>query len=163
MAVDMFLKLDGIQGEARDSLGHANEIDISTFSWGVSQSGNFNHGFGGAEGRANVQALNVTKKVDAASHALLKTCITGKHIPTGKLTIRKAGGGKPVEYVVINLEKVFVTSVSTSSSTGSETVMENIAFSFEKVNFVYQEQGDDGAKKGGTKEMSFNVTTNAAA
>ncbi len=163
MAVDMFLKLDGIQGEARDSLGHANEIDIHSFSWGVNQSGNFNYGNGAGEGRANIQALSVTKKVDTSSHALLKTCITGKHISTGKLTIRKAGGDSPVEYVVINLEKVFVTSVSTSSSIGSEAVMENIAFSFEKVNFVYQEQGDDGAKKGGTKEMSFNVTTNAAA
>lgn len=163
MAVDMFLKLDGVQGEARDSLGHANEIDINSFSWGISQSGNFNHGFGGAEGRANVKTINVTKKVDCSSHTLLKSCITGKHIATGKLTIRKAGGSAPVEYVVINLDKVFVTSVSTSSSSGAETVAENVALSFEKVTFTYQEQGDDGAKLGGTKEMSYNVTTNAVA
>lgn len=163
MAVDMFLKLDGIPGEARDSLGHANEIDIKSFTWGVSQLGNFNHGNGGGKGRVNIDTLNIVKKVDAASHALFKSCVTGKHIPTGKLTIRKAGGAAPVEYVTISLEKVFVNNISTNSTRDSESVMEDISFSFEKVTFSYQEQGDDGAKLGGAKEMSFNVATNAAA
>ena len=38
MAVDYFLKLDGIPGESTDAK-HKGEIDVLAFSWGVSQSG----------------------------------------------------------------------------------------------------------------------------
>ena len=34
MAVDMFLKLDGIEGESKDAK-HAGEIDIESFAWGM--------------------------------------------------------------------------------------------------------------------------------
>jgi len=34
MAVDMFLKIDGIEGDARDSR-HKGEIEILSFSWGA--------------------------------------------------------------------------------------------------------------------------------
>ena len=38
MAVDMFLKLDGIKGESKDHK-HKDEIHIESFSWGLSQTG----------------------------------------------------------------------------------------------------------------------------
>jgi type VI protein secretion system component Hcp len=36
MAVDLFLKIDGIQGESTDA-SHADEIDIFSYTWGESQ------------------------------------------------------------------------------------------------------------------------------
>jgi len=36
--VDYFLKLDGIEGESQD-YKHKGEIDVESFSWGVSQVG----------------------------------------------------------------------------------------------------------------------------
>jgi len=33
MAVDMFLKIDGVEGESRDET-HQKEIDILSWSWG---------------------------------------------------------------------------------------------------------------------------------
>ena len=38
MAVDYFLKIDGIEGESKDSK-HAKEIDLLSWSWGASQTG----------------------------------------------------------------------------------------------------------------------------
>ena len=37
MAFDAFLKLDGVKGESFDNT-HKGEIDILSFSWGVSQT-----------------------------------------------------------------------------------------------------------------------------
>lgn len=37
MAVDYFLKLDGIEGESADS-NHKNEIQLMSWSWGASRS-----------------------------------------------------------------------------------------------------------------------------
>ena len=45
MALDMFLKLDGIAGESTNK-GHKDEIEVLSFSWGVSNSSEI-----GAQGR----------------------------------------------------------------------------------------------------------------
>ncbi|HAF25425.1 MAG TPA: type VI secretion system tube protein Hcp, partial [Blastocatellia bacterium] len=37
MAVDMFLKLEGIKGESKDKV-HKDEIHIESFSWGMDQT-----------------------------------------------------------------------------------------------------------------------------
>ena len=38
MAVNMFLKLDGIAGESKDAK-HKGEIDLVSFSWGETNTG----------------------------------------------------------------------------------------------------------------------------
>ena len=38
MAYDAFLKIDGIEGESNDKT-HKGEIELSSFSWGVSNAG----------------------------------------------------------------------------------------------------------------------------
>ena len=42
MAVDMFLKIDGIPGESTDDR-HKDEIDILSYAWGESQPGTGMH------------------------------------------------------------------------------------------------------------------------
>ena len=45
MAVDMFLKVsNNIKGESKDHK-HKDEIDVLAWSWGVSNSGTFHHGW----------------------------------------------------------------------------------------------------------------------
>lgn len=39
MAIDMYLKVEGVTGESKDS-NHTGWIDINSFSWGASQPGN---------------------------------------------------------------------------------------------------------------------------
>jgi len=43
MAVDMFLKIDDIKGESVDDV-HADEIDLKTWGWGMSQTGSTHSG-----------------------------------------------------------------------------------------------------------------------
>ncbi|WP_271009457.1 Hcp family type VI secretion system effector [Paucibacter sp. B51] len=143
MAVDMFLSLAGIKGESKDKK-HAGEIDILAWSWGVSNSGTFHAGGGGGAGKANFQDISITKYVDKASHALLDSCATGKHIDTAKLIVRKAGSS-PLEYIIIELTEVLVTSVSTGGSGGEDRLTENISLNFAKIKFSYVPQKPDGS------------------
>ena len=112
MAVDIFIKIGDIKGESMDK-AHKDEIDVLNWSWGMSQSGNMHVGSGGGAGKVNVQDLSLTKFVDKASPNLMMHCASGKHIDKVKLTVRKAGGESQVEYMIINLEEVLVTSLST--------------------------------------------------
>ena len=50
---DYFLKLEGVKGESQSDR-HKDEIDVLSFSWGVSQTGTFAHGGGGGEGKAPI-------------------------------------------------------------------------------------------------------------
>jgi len=85
MAVDYFLKLDGIPGESTDAK-HKDEIDTLAFSWGVSQSGSSGPGGGGGAGKAVFEDLLVVARTSKASPKLLLACASGQHIKTAVLT-----------------------------------------------------------------------------
>ena len=65
MAVDMFIKIDGIKGESADDK-HKEEIDVLSWSWGMSQSGSAHMGGGAGAGKVNVNDLSFTKYIDVA-------------------------------------------------------------------------------------------------
>ena len=129
MAVDMFIKIEGIDGEAQDA-NHKDEIDVLAWSWGASQSGTTHMGSGGGGGKVNIQDLSFTHYVDSASHLLLQRCFDGLHIPEATLTVRKAGGAEPLEYIIIKLEDIIVSSVSTGGSGGEDRLTENVTLNF---------------------------------
>lgn len=158
MAVDMFLKINGIDGESKDA-GHTGQIDILAWSWGLSQSGSFHVGGGGGAGKVNVQDLSVTKYVDKASPNLMLFCSNGTHIDEAILYVRKAGKD-PLEYMVITMKKLMITSVSTGGSGGEDRLTENITINFAHVNYDYQPQKDDGSKDGGAINYKWDIEAN---
>lgn len=159
MAVDMFLNIEGeIKGESKDS-SHKDEIDVLAWSWGMSNSGSFHMGGGGGSGKANFQDLAVTKFVDQASPILMLYCSNGDHFSKATLTVRKAGK-KPLEYIIITMENVLITSVATGGSGGEDRLTENVTLNFEKVEVKYTEQKDTG-EAGEVKELKWDIGANA--
>jgi type VI secretion system secreted protein Hcp len=142
MAVDIFLKIEGINGEAQDA-GHKKEIDVLAWSWGASQSGTTHSGGGGGSGKASFQDISITKWVDSASHNLLKYVATGKHVKEALLTVRKAGD-KPLEYIKLTMKDCLISSVSTGGSGGEDRLTENISINFGEFIFEYTPQKPDG-------------------
>ncbi|MGE6888400.1 type VI secretion system tube protein Hcp, partial [Serratia bockelmannii] len=49
MAMDMFLKVEGINGESKNA-NHKQWIDVFSFNWGARQPGNMAVGGGGGAG-----------------------------------------------------------------------------------------------------------------
>lgn len=160
MAVDMFIKIEKINGESQDKT-HKGETDVLAWSWGMSQSGSFHVGGGGGAGKVNVQDLSFTKWIDKGSTDLMLACCKGTHIPKATLVVRKAGD-KPLEYLTITMEKVMVTSVSTGGSGGEDRLTENVTLNFEKVKVKYVEQKPDGGE-GAKPEMGWDIAANTSA
>jgi len=128
MAVDMFLKLDGIKGESTDHK-HAGEIELLSFSWGVSNPAtSCRAGGGGGEGKATFQDLSFMKRADSSTANLMLACAKGEHIREGTITVRKAGE-KPLEYLKIKLEDILVSS-SQSGGTEGSTPVESVSLNF---------------------------------
>ncbi|PVZ09736.1 MULTISPECIES: type VI secretion system tube protein Hcp [unclassified Pseudomonas] len=159
MAVDMFIKIGDVKGEAQDKV-HSGEIDVINWAWGMSQSGNMHMGSGGGAGKVNIQDLHFTKYMDKSTPNLMMACSSGKHYPEAKLTIRKAGGEAQVEYMVITLKEVLVSSVSTGGSNHDDRLTENVTLNFAQVKVDYQPQKSDGTKDGGAINYGWNVRQN---
>jgi type VI secretion system secreted protein Hcp len=160
MSVDIFIKIEGIDGESKDD-AHEGEIDVLAWSWGMSQSGSMHTGGGGGAGKASFQDLSFTHYVDKASGNLMLYCANGKHIPEATLVVRKAGES-PLEYIIITMKRCLITSVSTGGSGGEDRLTENVTINFAEVKVEYQEQDESGAGTPGP-EFGWNIEKNVAA
>ena len=158
MAMDMFIKIGELKGESRDKV-HKDEIDVLAWSWGISNSGSAQVGGGAGAGKCNVQDLSFTKYLDKASPDLMLACCNGKHFPKATLTVRKAGEN-PLEYLLITVEELLVTSVTTGGSGGEDRLTENVTLNFARVKVNYKEQTPTGGV-GDKPEMGWNIAENA--
>ena len=145
MAVDVFLKIATVKGESKDSK-HPEEIDVLSWSWGVSNTGSGALGGGHGAGKANFSDLSFMHALDKASPVLMKACAMGDHFADATLVSRKAGKGQQ-DYLIIKLKEVFVTSVQPSGS--SEHPMESVSLTFGHVDLEYKAQKADGSLDGG--------------
>jgi type VI secretion system secreted protein Hcp len=155
MPTDMALKLKGIDGEATLA-GHENEIEVSSFSLGATQSGTGGKAGGLSSGKASVHDLTIHKWVDKSTPLLFKYCATGEHIDDALLTVRKAGGGKVLDYFKINLKEVMITSVHTGKVQEDDRVEETITLNFVEIKQEYTPQTGKGAG-GGAIVAGYNV------
>ncbi|MCF4009171.1 Hcp family type VI secretion system effector [Rheinheimera sp. UJ63] len=155
-AVDMFLEIDGIVGESYDK-DNRGAMDILAWSEGLSQSGSFQTGGGGA-GKANFQDINFTKWLDSASPALRLSVANGQHIPTATLTVRRAGAN-PSQYFKIEMKNIIVTSVSSGGSGGDDRLTENITLNFAEVTWTYYPI-DEGGNPKPPISVGWNIAEN---
>ena len=157
MAMDMFIKIGELKGESKDKT-HKDEIDVLAWSWGMSNSGSAQAGGGAGAGKANVQDLSFTKYIDKSSPDLMLACCNGKHFDSAILTVRKAGE-TPLEYLIVTLTELIITSVSTGGSGGEDRLTENVTLNFAKVKVDYKEQTATGGV-GDKPSMTWDVAQN---
>ena len=159
MAVDYFLKIDGIAGEATDAK-YKGSIMVESFSWGETQAGAFDSGGGGGAGQVSMQDFHFTTRYTKASALLFLACATGQHIKKAELFCRKAGG-KQEDFLKVTLSELLVSSYQTGGSAGSDIIpIDQVSLAFSKIEIEYKEQKADGAVAGPVK-AGYNLKTNA--
>ncbi len=141
MAYDIFLKIDGIDGESMDDK-HKNEIEVLSWRWNIHQESTMHAGSGLGSGKVSVTNLDFDHYIDRASPNLFKYCASGKHIPQAILVMRKAGGN-PLEY----------------SHDGEIASRETVELSFSTVKQEYVVQNQQGGS-GGTITAGYDFKAN---
>jgi type VI secretion system secreted protein Hcp len=145
MAIDYFLKIDGIQGESTDAK-HKGEIDVQSWSWGLTRPvAPGGGGGGGSTGRAVFQALTVVAPTSAASPNLFLSCASGKHHKSAILTGRKAGKAQQ-DFLTLTLTDVLVSAYQAGGSEAGETVpLDQVSLTYSKFRMEYKAQKADGS------------------
>ena len=146
MASDIFAKIGDIKGESLDAK-HKDEIEVLSFSWGVTNAANIGTGGGGGAGKATFQDLSIVHNIDKASPMLLQACATGQHLKDATITHRKAGKGQQ-EYLIVKMNDVIITGVVHGGATGSPA-SETVSLAFAKVDLEYKPQKPDGSLDAG--------------
>jgi type VI secretion system secreted protein Hcp len=155
MAVDYYLKLDGIEGEATTT-GFEKQIQLLSFSWGGSQVTSVAGTGGSGAGKVDLSDFSIMKYYDKSSPAMFKSLISGTHIKTGVVSATKAGGGgKP--FLKISFGEMFVTSSQISAS--SEIPSESVSFSYNTIKVEYSTQNEQGILTA-VGAVSYDVKTN---
>jgi type VI secretion system secreted protein Hcp len=148
---DMFLKVQGVTGEAVDA-DHKGEIDIVSWSWGMDAPVSI---IGGASsGMVTVGELNVVKRVDQSSPTLMGFLRNRKLVPSAQLIVRKAGA-TPLEYFKIELENVRVNGLRAESH--DSELVEHLRLGFSKVRVSYTPQGPTGGRGGGANQFETDA------
>ena len=143
MAADVFAKIGDIKGESTDDK-HKDEVELLSWSWGVSTTGAEPQASTGGTGQAHFSDFHFTHRIDKASPALFKMCATGEHIKEATITARKAGKGQQ-EFLIIKMSDVIVTSVQSGGGGNDGSTAESVGLRFAKVDLEYKPQRPDGA------------------
>jgi len=163
MAIDLFLKIDGIKGESTDSK-HKDEVELLSFEHSLVNQSKVGSGTSGSgAGKPVFGALNLVARTNLASPTLFQAAATGDHFKKAVLTVRKSGKGQQ-EYHTIELGEVYVSSFSNGYMPveGKEEEVEHvdrIGLSYKTIKLSYKPQSADGAM-GAPAIGQFNLGTN---
>src|ERR1700761_6921463 len=161
MAVEIFLKLDGIDGESEKS-GAEKYIEIFSFSNGASNPSSVAFGGGSGAGKVDLSSISLQKQLDIASPYLFASCCSGTHAATGKMIVREATGATTTEiYYEYDMTEVFVDSISWGGAAGGGKPSESLSISAKSLQVTYTPQNSDGTL-GSKVVKGWNQTTNSA-
>lgn len=148
MAFEAYLKIGDIPGESQ-RVDHEEEIDIHDMRWGVERSMPASIGRGRrARSRADIKPLVLHKYFDAASSYLALAVNQGKRFREVVLAVRKDSGEAHLDYLVITMENVVLTSYQVASNREDLSDMlleEEIEIDFERATLTYRMLNDDGS------------------
>jgi type VI secretion system secreted protein Hcp len=150
-----FLKIDGIEGDSA-SVQHKGEIDVESWSFGVTQTGSSSTGGGGGAGKASFQDFHFVSRISKASPALFLACATGQHQKSATLSGERAGRAKGGTFLQYKLNDVLVTSVQQSDSAGGEVPVEQYSLNYSKIELSFFPQDAKG-KVGSPITAGFDV------
>lgn len=163
MALDVYLKIDGIKGESNDAK-HQGWIEVSGVHWGIHQprSATASTGGGHTAERAELSDIMFRKAADLSSPILQQTCAMGRTISKAKFEFMRAdGNGEPIKYYEVELENVIISSVAPSID-GGDILGESVGLKFSKIKWKYTQQkigGGSGGNTAGGWDLAANRCT----
>jgi type VI secretion system secreted protein Hcp len=161
MAYDVFLKLDGIQGESTDEQ-HPGWIEILNYDMDVGQtvSRTASSAGGATAERADFSLFAFTKLLDKTTPLLAEACAAGTHFDTITLELCRAGGDK-LRFMQYTFTNCMLTSLFTAGD--AEFPEDDVAFNYGQIQWRYTLQQRAGGWAGGNIAAGWSLEKNCPA
>jgi type VI secretion system secreted protein Hcp len=155
--LDYFLKIDTVTGESADK-NHKDEIDVTSWSWGLSNTTSVVSG-GGGSGKTLFQDFRWSQPIDASVVPLFKNLSTGKHFRSARLDVVRDDGKAVGSFFQLNFAEALLTQLQLGGSGGGQSA--SAALTFGEVTIRYRPQRPDGSYLAWI-EAGFDVRSNQA-
>ena len=132
-SANLFLELDGIQGEST-AVGFENQIELGSLQLGV--------GNGNAKSGPSFSEATVTKQLDKSSPQLMLRTANGTTIPKATVRFTTPGQEKVAVYLRYCFTGVRITGFSQSS--GGTRPSESVSFSYATIVQSYTQGSETG-------------------
>ena len=149
MAFDVFLKLDGIDGESTYK-DFQKWITIESFSWGVTNAAPVG---GAGAGKPALQELHVVSPLQISSPKLFQKAAEGAIIKTGELDVLTHGS---LSFLKIELTDILVSSFTMSGHLGDTLPKDSFSLRFARISESVAQRGPQGALIGDFFKYSFD-------
>lgn len=151
-----YMLVPDVPGESMRA-DHEDEIDVHSIDWTVSQGSAAQVGRGRSQSRAQVGSINLMKFYDASSPYLSLACMQGKSFEEIVISVRKDSGEAHLDYLVITMENVTISSYDMMPTAPENLVIEErIGLTCEKIKIVYVVQADDHSA-GDEHEIEYDI------
>ncbi len=164
MASDIFIKIDGIDGQSNDK-GHSKWIEVLSFSLGSVQPIVAGRATDTA-GRGTFEPFIFVHELDKASPKIQLFCMNGQKIPKVQFQVCRAVAGTQVVVYEVTMENVKIGRAFIHADPVSQTEIQSPALPMETVELVagkitwkYTAIKPDNTKDGAV-EASFNQIEN---
>lgn len=157
---DMFLKIDGIEGESTDDK-YKGWIEILSFSLGATNPTTATRSSVGGAGseRVNLHDVHIVKQIDKASVKIFEQCCSGLPVKEVTISLNRAGGDK-MKYMEIKMEEVVISSFNMGGSHGGDVPTESISFNYGKIKKTYFQQKRADGKAAGQVVAGWDAVAN---
>lgn len=161
MAVEIFLKLDGVTGSSRN-YHHNGWGDVLGWNWSLARVAAPMTGSPAVE----MNEITVTKALGIDSPAFMTLLAEGRTVANAKLDIVPVVGKREAQqkYVSMSFDDVTVQEIRVGGTAEESASEEQITLRFARVRFEFHHQGAPAAdgKAASSDIHSFESDTNAA-
>ena len=160
MALNMYLKIGGIEGESTDQ-AHEGWIDVLSVSQSVTQPASALASSGRRTSqRVIMQDFSVVKTIDKATPKLYLACCSGQRIPTVEIHLVTTGALQP--YMIYKMENAIISSFDVSGGSGGDAPTETLSLNFSKISWEYVKFDPDG-RASAPEKAEWDLETNTGA
>ena len=140
---NLYMKIDNLQGESLVQ-GRANQVELNSFSFGVSAETSFLKGTGAAVGKAVWGSVTVQKDFDSISPSTMQNMAKGTAFKSIIIEATKQTGGRePSTFLRYTFTDSFITGDSFNIDDSGST-NESLSFIYKTMKVEYFKQGADG-------------------
>ena len=139
--MDHYIKFDGVDGESV-SKDHKGEIEVLSWSWGLSSSAQHMSGGGRGAARVTPEQFTFTHLYDKASPVLASLAAAGRHVKQAWLSSRRAGEGQK-DFLKVTMSDVVITGVHQLAD--SDVINETVTASAGHITFEYRQTTAKGS------------------
>jgi len=131
----ILMRYEGIDGESQMA-GYVGCLELLSFSWGVSRAVQIIPGLGREATLPAIAEINVARRADGRSAALLREALSGQLDRAVKIHFVRTGGLSATDLMTYELGGCGLSSYQVSHSDSGEYPTESLSIGFSRINVL---------------------------